>query len=77
VRPTRHRVYGTARWHTFRRYYLARHPLCVFCERVGRLRASREVHHLTKLADGGDVFDESNCRALCSSCHAKETAAGR
>jgi len=49
----------------------------MFCSALGRLRASREIHHLVRLADGGDAFALTNLVALCTPCHSSETAAGR
>jgi len=77
TRGPHHAVYSSAAWRRFRAWYLARNPVCVFCQAGGRLRASREIHHVRRLADGGDVFDLSNCRALCTPCHSAETFAGR
>ena len=33
-----------------------------------------EVDHITRIADGGHPFDESNLRTLCEDCHAEKTA---
>lgn len=32
-----------------------------------------EVDHITRIADGGHPFDESNLRTLCEHCHSEKT----
>ncbi len=43
-------------------------PLCVECQRLGRVRAATQRDHIKPLADGG-VDDESNVQGLCDECH--------
>lgn len=59
-----------AQWRTYRRRYLAEHPLCVLCLAVGRTVASTVVDH--EKAHKGDphlFWDPENHRAVCKPCH--------
>jgi 5-methylcytosine-specific restriction protein A len=59
-------------WERFRKWYLARHPLCVDC---GLL--ANEVHHVRKVkTNPGLKLSESNVMPLCKDCHTKRTARG-
>ena len=60
-----------AAWQKFRRWYLRRHPMCE--EQECGLPAS-VIHHIKALSDGGDKYDESNLRALCTFHHNQLTA---
>ena len=52
---------------------LSRDPLCVECERKGRVTLATEVDHRIPLAQGGTDADE-NLQGLCHDCHAAKTA---
>ena len=67
--------YYDRRWQKVRAAYLARHPLCVDCEKAGRLTPATDVHHIIKPGDGGDDSD-SNLMGLCRPCHSARTARG-
>lgn len=57
-----------------RRRLLTEQPLCVACQKHGRIRAAEHRDHILALANGGkDV--ESNTQALCAECHREKTAA--
>lgn len=64
------RGYGP-RWKKARKHYLAQNPLCVYCERAGRLRAATCVDHI--VAHKGDpvlFWDvENNWAASCRQCN--------
>jgi 5-methylcytosine-specific restriction protein A len=60
-------------WVKFRKFYLREHPLCVQCEKEGRITPASEIHHIKTLRDGGDKYGESNLMPLCHSCHSKIT----
>jgi hypothetical protein len=68
-RPSRHeRGYSSHYQTKFRPWFMRRHPLC---ESVyGCDRPAEEIHHVTKLCDGGLACSESNCQALCRRHHA-------
>ena len=61
-------------WRRVRKRYLAEHPLCVECERKGKLTPSNVVDHI--VAHKGDhtlFWDESNWQPLCTRCHNRKT----
>jgi hypothetical protein len=51
----------------YRPWYLRRHPVCESIH--GCEHPAEEIHHIVRLADGGEACDESNCQALCSFHH--------
>lgn len=63
--------YARAGWRKLRERLLAERPLCQDCN----WEASSEIHHVTKLADGG-TDEDTNLMALCKACHSKRTAKG-
>lgn len=63
------------RWKRFRAWFLQANPFCVDCL-PGRVEPATEVHHIHKLAAGGERLDPSNCMALCHACHSRRTARG-
>lgn len=75
----------TSRWHNLRKEILTRHPLCQECQKVGRIEASTEVHHIRPVEEAiGYVekylrmYDPHNLRALCHDCHVRiHTEMGR
>lgn len=63
------RLYGR-RWRQARARYLARHPLCAYCEQQGRLRVATVVDHIRPHRGDLTLFwDESNWQALCATHH--------
>ena len=63
------RGYGY-KWRKARLVYLRKHPLCVFCEREGRVTEATVIDH--KIPHGGNqtlFWDEGNWMALCKPCH--------
>jgi 5-methylcytosine-specific restriction protein A len=56
--------------------YLCEHPLCVECERKGKLVGANVVDHISphKGQDDPQFWDERNLQALCPSCHSRKTA---
>lgn len=69
------RGYGK-RWGRYRTAYLAQHPLCVMCERAGRLVTATQVDHIRAVygPDDPGFWDEDNHQGLCRSCHSRKTA---
>lgn len=51
-----------------RKSLFERQPLCVLCERAGRVSLATIRDHTIPLAQGG-VDEESNTQALCKECH--------
>ena len=76
-----HEVRGTAcsrgyghKWRKLRRAKLARVPVCEGC----MLEWATNVHHINKIADGGNVLcGLGELQALCHSCHSKLTGEGK
>jgi len=79
-----------SRWQKARQYYLRAHPLCVFCQSVGRLTAAEVVDHKTphklkQAIDSGDAaridiakalfWDSKNWQSLCKRCHDRDKQA--
>ena len=61
-------------WRTFREAYLIRHPVCECSSGCGQ--PSTDLHHVTRLIDGGDKYDERNLQALSGECHDRLGGAG-
>ncbi|WP_122559718.1 HNH endonuclease [Pseudomonas viridiflava] len=59
-----------SKWQRARLMHLNTHPLCVYCERNGRVAAATVVDHV--IAHKGDMalfWDRSNWMSLCTTCH--------
>lgn len=57
-----------------RRRWLDAHPLCVECERAGRVTAATQADHAISLWAGGQDSLETNGNPLCDSHHEAKTA---
>jgi len=65
----------TYRWQQSRLQYLRNHPLCVECEREGKVEAAVVVDHIKAHRGDYDLFwDESNWQSLCKYHHDIKTA---
>ena len=51
-----------------------RNPLCVECQRLGRVTLATQRDHIVPLAEGG-MDDEGNEQGLCYACHDVKSAA--
>lgn len=63
------RGYGY-KWQKAREGWLHSHPLCIYCERTGRVTAGSVVDHI--VAHRGDMalfWDRTNWLTLCKPCH--------
>lgn len=65
--------YQSRRWRKVRALYLQQYPLCVECQRAGRVVAARVVDHVTPINEGGARFDYRNLQGLCDKCHNKKS----
>ncbi|MGB4107754.1 MAG: HNH endonuclease signature motif containing protein [Alphaproteobacteria bacterium] len=68
------RGYGS-KWRKARDGYLRKHPLCVHCEREGRVTAALEVDHI--IPHRGDMklfWNRQNWQGLCKTHHSIKTA---
>lgn len=64
-----------SRWKKARDGYLAKHPLCVHCEREGRVEAARVVDHIVPhKGDTALFWDSANWQPLCKRHHDIKTA---
>lgn len=60
----------TRRWDKARLTYLQRHPLCVYCERQGRVTAATVVDHIIPHRGDQKLFwDTANWQSLCKPHH--------
>ena len=59
-------------WGRIRARQLAGYPLCMECQRVGRLTPANEVHHIIPLGAGGTNAPD-NLMSLCKPCHSRVT----
>lgn len=51
---------------------LSAHPLCVYCDREGRVTLADEIDHRVPLWMGG-TEDDANLDPLCRPCHAEKS----
>lgn len=78
--PPSKRESSTARgydgeWRKAALAYLREHPLCVHCERAGRVVPAKEVDHIKPhRGDHALFWDENNWQGLCKPCHSTKTA---
>lgn len=70
---------NSARWRKLRRAVLSVHPLCMRCEREGRVTGACEVHHAVPVESARDadearrlMFSPANLVPLCHACHVRE-----
>jgi 5-methylcytosine-specific restriction endonuclease McrA len=69
---TAQRGYGSA-WQRARLHFLREHPLCVMCERDGRVKAANVVDHIIPHRGDQRLFwDAANWQPLCKPHHASE-----
>ena len=75
-RPTAAKRGYNARWQKARRTYLQQHPLCVLCEKEGRVVPATVVDHITPHKGDSALFWDvaGNWQPLCKPHHDKKTA---
>lgn len=76
-RGTAHERGYTYRWAQYSTLYRKKHPLCVMCEREGKIVGSQHVDHIIAVRGAKDpmFWKEENHQALCQSCHSRKTIA--
>ncbi|KEQ22865.1 HNH endonuclease [Paenibacillus tyrfis] len=63
-----------SKWRTARAGYLAKHPLCVECQRVGVIKAAMVVDHIKPhKGDKALFWDRGNWQPLCKHHHDVKT----
>jgi len=66
--------YRRKRWRNLRSYHLMESPLCVECEKEGRLITANVVDHIIPRRKRPDLeLDQSNLQSLCDSCHNRKS----
>lgn len=74
ARPDYHAWYGLRIWQRLRALHRRQQPLCVACERAGRLSPVEHVDHIREHGGDWDLFiDPGNLQSLCESCHNTKT----
>lgn len=75
-RLSAHRRGYTRQWSEYARAFLALNPLCVACEREGRVEAATQVDHKRAVRGPDDpgFWDASNHQGLCHHHHSVKTA---
>ena len=74
-RPEWHGMYNDPRYQGARMRYLRQHPLCVECEREGRIVPATKLDHVKDHKGDYDLFwDDSNWQGLCERHHNSKTA---
>lgn len=74
-RGTAHERGYDARWRRARAVYLREHPLCVRCEREGRITPATVVDHIVPHKGDMELFwDRENWQPLCARHHNIKTA---
>ena len=66
--------YYHARWIRLRAQVLQANPLCVHCQRDGRVEIATDVDHITP--HRGDLhrfYDRVNLQGLCAVCHGEKS----
>ncbi|SUO95242.1 HNH endonuclease [Suttonella ornithocola] len=68
-KTTKQRGYD-GRWRKAREHYLSHHPLCVYCQREGRITPATVVDHIIPHKGDARLFwDKTNWQSLCKHCH--------
>jgi len=58
------------RWQKARTHYLQEHPLCVECEKQGKVVSATTVDHIQPYREGQvSFYDRSNWQSLCDYHH--------
>ena len=66
-----------AEWRRARLAFLKRHPLCVECQKEGKLTPATVVDHIIPHRGDRKLFwDQSNWQPLCKECHDWKTGHG-
>ena len=65
--------YQSQQWKDARGKYLALHPHCQICLRLGLQRRAVEVDHLRPIEAGGALLDFSNLSGKCRMHHSQKT----
>lgn len=73
--PTQFVDYGSG-WRRIRQRHVSQQPLCVSCERAGRVTPAQEVDHIIPWRGNQTLLRAGwNLQSLCRSCHHEKTRA--
>jgi len=73
-RPSAHDRGYDCRWRRLSKLYLQSHPLCIECNRQGRLVEATAVDHIVPhRGDPKLLWDQRNWQPLCKKCHNTKT----
>jgi 5-methylcytosine-specific restriction protein A len=72
--PTATKRVTGRRLQTMRAALFSSKPLCIECERLGRVTLATQRDHIKPLAEGG-TDDDSNVQGLCHACHEAKSLA--
>lgn len=67
--PAYKRWYKTARWQKLREQVLAQQPLCVMCERAGKVEVATVCDHIEPHRGDEAKFWAGPFQGLCKRCH--------
>ena len=64
-----------SRWRKAREMFLAEHPLCEECSKIGIVREAKVVDHVIAHKGNYKLFwNKNNWQSLCKECHDRKTA---
>lgn len=70
-------IYNSQRWRTTSKQHLRDNPLCVHCEKEGKVIAATITDHIAPINQGGSPWDADNRQSLCLKHHQKKSAKER
>ena len=68
------KIYNSKKHKIWRSAILTKNPICVECQKRGKIVEAKEADHITPIEQGGEPYDLANGQGLCKSCHSKKTA---
>lgn len=63
--------YSSTEWRNINKKYKNLHPFCEICKKDNIKKPSLIVHHIKRISQGGDRYDENNLLAICKKCHSE------
>lgn len=73
TKQSRNRLYNTARWKNYSKTFLTMNPLCVMCDKEGKVVEAKVVDHIVPITQGGSVWGTFNHQPLCHKHHKSKT----
>lgn len=61
--------YGTKRWQKIRYMQLLKYPLCVYCEKLGKVTQATVADHIEPHKGCEHKFWYGELQSLCKHCH--------